>query len=163
MANDLVTVLVGPSEDAVEIQGALIMRQALLDTVDIAERELIIVGYMIDDEKIVDRICSKSASVSIIVHVDEKQTSDWPRAKAAVSKMRRSGAIVKLHNPGSRESLHAKVMVADSKEAIVGSANLTSRGADRNFEVGVKIRGPSARILRDAMIANLGGGQGDAE
>lgn len=163
MKNDLVTVLVGPSEDAIEIAGVLIMRQALLDTIDRAERELIIVGYMIDDQKIVERICSKPAGVTVTVHVDEKQTMDWPSAKSAVAKMRKSGAIVKLHDPGKRESLHAKVIIADSKEAVVGSANLTSRGADRNFEVGVRIRGPSAKILRNAMVANLGGSQEDAE
>ncbi len=163
MRSDLVTVLIGPTEAAVGVSDARVMRQALLDTIDRAERELIVVGYMIDDDQIVERICSKPASVIVIVHVDKKQTMDWSRAKAAVRNMRKSGAMVKLHDEGSRESLHAKVIVADSKEAIVGSANLTSRGADRNFEVGVRIRGPSVRTLRDAMIENLGGGEDNAE
>lgn len=43
--------------------------------------------------------------------------------------------------------VHAKVIVADGRQAFVGSENLSSQSLDRNREVGVVLRGPAvARI-----------------
>ena len=155
MADDLVTILIGPSAASLRVPEALVMRQSLLDTIDRTERELIVVGFMIDDPMIVDRISSMASGTIVEVHVDKKQTEKFQTAMAAAEKMRRSGAVVTMHDEGNRESLHAKVVISDSTEAIVGSANLTSRGADRNYEVGVRIRGPSVKILRRAVLQNL--------
>ena len=48
--------------------------------------------------------------------------------------------------------MHAKVIVADDREAIVGSANFTHSGSHRNFEVGIRLWGPHRPgILRDAL------------
>jgi phosphatidylserine/phosphatidylglycerophosphate/cardiolipin synthase-like enzyme len=52
--------------------------------------------------------------------------------------------------------MHAKVIISDNTEAIVGSANLTYSGADRNLEIGVRIRGPSVKTLRDTVTQALG-------
>ena len=41
-------------------------------------------------------------------------------------------------------SLHAKVVAADTSTALVGSANLTGSALQRNIEVGVLLRDPSA-------------------
>jgi putative cardiolipin synthase len=51
---------------------------------------------------------------------------------------------------GSRAALHAKLLVADSRTAFVGSANLTGRGLADNIEAGVIIRDPEVvrRIAR---------------
>jgi len=50
-------------------------------------------------------------------------------------------------------SLHAKVYVSDSREAIVTSANLTDKGLWRNFEYGVVIhdRGEVAKVRADVL------------
>lgn len=42
----------------------------------------------------------------------------------------------------SHVSLHAKCVVADQRFAIVGSANFTQRGQERNIEVGARIESP---------------------
>jgi len=160
MDPDLVTVLIGPPNASKLVPQALVMRRAIFDTIDRAKRELIVVGFMITDEQIVERIASKGGTLFIDVHVDKKQTEDWQVAVDAADRLRRSGAVVHMHDEGMRESLHAKVIIADGAEAIVGSANLTSRGADRNYEVGVRIRGPSVKILRKAIRTTLGGGNG---
>ena len=64
--------------------------------------------------------------------------------------------MVKLHSDTTVGSMHAKVIISDNTEAIVGSANLTFSGADRNLEVGVRICGPSVKILRDTVTKALG-------
>jgi phosphatidylserine/phosphatidylglycerophosphate/cardiolipin synthase-like enzyme len=47
-------------------------------------------------------------------------------------------------------ALHAKLMAADEKVAVVGSANLTDRALADNIELGVIIRDPHAveRVVR---------------
>jgi phosphatidylserine/phosphatidylglycerophosphate/cardiolipin synthase-like enzyme len=45
------------------------------------------------------------------------------------------------------------VLIADGERAIIGSANLTDRGMDRNIELGVGITGPTVRYLRSAVLA----------
>ena len=40
-------------------------------------------------------------------------------------------------------SMHAKMLVADRRFVLVGSANLTDRGQTRNIELGVKLDDPS--------------------
>ena len=51
----------------------------------------------------------------------------------------------RLHWPSSSRapgaSMHAKVLVVDRQVALVGSANLTGYGLERNLECGVLIRG----------------------
>jgi phosphatidylserine/phosphatidylglycerophosphate/cardiolipin synthase-like enzyme len=42
-------------------------------------------------------------------------------------------------DPESHASMHAKMVVADRRWVLVGSANLTDRGATRNIELGVKL------------------------
>lgn len=44
---------------------------------------------------------------------------------------------------GSRAALHAKLLVADKRVALVGSANLTDKALASNLELGVIIRDPN--------------------
>ncbi|WP_396449454.1 phospholipase D-like domain-containing protein [Actinomadura sp.] len=44
----------------------------------------------------------------------------------------------------SRATLHAKLLAADEKSALLGSANLTDRALAENLEIGVVLREPSA-------------------
>ena len=43
--------------------------------------------------------------------------------------------------------LHAKVIVADGRDALVTSANLTQAGFHVNLEMGTRIQGPVAKAL----------------
>jgi phosphatidylserine/phosphatidylglycerophosphate/cardiolipin synthase-like enzyme len=65
-----------------------------------------------------------------------------------IAKMRESGAIVQTYSPrtigGLTPFLHAKLIVADSNKAYVGSANFTSSGLDHGIEVGVVLEGEVA-------------------
>jgi phosphatidylserine/phosphatidylglycerophosphate/cardiolipin synthase-like enzyme len=53
---------------------------------------------------------------------------------------------------GSRESFHAKCVVVDGRRVLVGSANFTRRGHQRNVEVGVAL---SDEQLAGALTAQL--------
>ncbi len=55
---------------------------------------------------------------------------------------------VKMLPKGRETAVHAKLLIADSKSAYVGSANLTGRSLASNLELGVILRGTSALVLR---------------
>ncbi len=56
-------------------------------------------------------------------------------------------------------SLHAKLVVADSRDALVTSANLTYHGLEANLELGVRIRGPEAREIVNHFNRLIQGGE----
>jgi hypothetical protein len=45
--------------------------------------------------------------------------------------------------------LHAKVLVVDRVEMLVGSANFTFHGLESNLELGLRVRGPQARAVAE--------------
>jgi cardiolipin synthase len=55
-------------------------------------------------------------------------------------------------------NLHAKVIIADGKSALVTSANLTGWATDSNLEVGVRFDEDMARELRDFVLTLLRSG-----
>jgi phosphatidylserine/phosphatidylglycerophosphate/cardiolipin synthase-like enzyme len=154
--SDEVRILLGPSIISSEINGSHMMRKNLLDTIDRATEKLLIVGYMLNSTEIAERIIPKCSKMEVIVHLDEAQTFGDERATAVYNSLIQAGALVKLHSDTTDGSMHAKVIISDNTEAIVGSANLTYSGADRNLEIGVRIRGPSVKILRDTVTQALG-------
>lgn len=53
---------------------------------------------------------------------------------------------------GSHKSMHAKCIVVDGERVLIGSANFTKRGHERNIEVGVCSKDPA---LAKALVAQL--------
>ena len=156
---DEVYVLMGPSSLSSKLTGTHAMRQNILDTVDRSERSLLIVGYMMNSEELFTRVLSKCRTVRVSIHLDRRQTVGDDAALRMARELEDAGARVKLHDE-FEGSMHAKVIVADDREAIVGSANFTHSGSHRNFEVGIRLWGPSVGILRDAlttMFEQIGG------
>ena len=152
---DEVRVLIGPSALATPISGVHVMRQNLLDTIDRANRSLLIAGYMLNSNEIFERLLPKCSTIEVTIHLDHTQTMVDTRAKKIYRELQNAGAIIKLHCEIGEGSMHAKVIIADDFEAIVGSANLTYSGADRNIEIGLRLRGPSVRILRKSVIESM--------
>lgn len=68
-----------------------------------------------------------------------------------IGKMRESGALVKAFTlkpiDGMAPFLHAKLIIADSIKAYVGSANFTSSGLDHGIEAGVMVEGDVAHAF----------------
>ncbi len=53
--------------------------------------------------------------------------------------------------------MHAKILVVDRRVALVGSANLTGYGLERNLECGLLVRGgPVPRLLVEHLLTARG-------
>ncbi len=59
------------------------------------------------------------------------------------------GVEVRMLPRGRETAVHAKLLIADSKSAYVGSANLTGRSLAYNLELGVILKGSAASILKN--------------
>jgi len=129
-----------------------------------AQVELLVVGYWIsardDGEGIIEEVIASLADavtrgVLVSVVVDERVRPDGrDNRRILVSAWPIGVALPKILTwrlpPGDQHlKLHAKVLVADRRDALVTSANLTSYAMDRNMEMGVRIVGhPAIDIAR---------------
>src|SRR5215831_2816265 len=134
-------------------------REVVRELIRQARVELLVVGYWIaardDGEGIIEEVITSLAEAvmrgtGVRVIVDERVRPDgrdnrsilvsaWPHSVALPR-------ILTWHLPRGNQhlKLHAKVLVADRRDALVTSANLTSYAMDLNMEMGVRIVGHPA-------------------
>lgn len=155
-AHDVVTLVMSPDDVAGRSKDVRRTRTALYDLIDRAVREILVFGFSFDDPAVLDRLDgARRRGVEVALHLDADQMASTARAAALLGAMEQRGFTPALHRTGERSSLHAKAIVVDGSRALIGSANLTERGADRNLELGVIIEGPSVATLRDALLGWL--------
>lgn len=121
------------------------------EMIERARREVFLVGYSFTaNEKTVNILNSLSnailrgCNVKVALHDNgsniEEFLENW---KGNIPKP----TILKwIGNPDDHmASLHAKLLIVDTRELYVGSANLTYHGMGSNIELGLRINGESAR------------------
>jgi cardiolipin synthase len=125
---------------------------ALEQLLERAENEVQIVVYELTGgaEEFLDLLTTRLARgivVTMIVNrLDEKPT----QVREGLEKLSRQFPQFHLFkfSPSNRsEDLHAKIIVRDRREALVGSANLTWNGLTQNHELAVLVSGPSASVI----------------
>jgi hypothetical protein len=124
-----------------------------------AEATLLIVGYSVSTES-TDSVASKTitniveaaqrgVAITAVFHKRVNRDALLSRWPAGVT-------TPKIFSWSMRNDtlagVHAKIIVADRKVALVTSANLTFHGFERNVEMGVKISGEPAAQLEDRFV-----------
>lgn len=142
----------GPLAPAVRTTGAVAR-----EVIEAAQRSLLVVGYSVTVDPELAGLAARTVAalgsaairgvvVTAILHRDktnrEALLRGWPRGHNP------PGVFTWPEQPGdAMAALHAKVLVADARDALVTSANLTYHGYEGNVEVGVRITGHAAREL----------------
>jgi cardiolipin synthase A/B len=162
-AEKLDLVATGPSSPFVSIRHT---RAVLLELIDRAQRELILVSYAAYKVPALVDALGRARQRSVVVRLILESTADSAGAlthdgAAAFRSLRENIEIyvwpLEKRPAGSR--LHAKVAVADGELAFVTSANFTGHALDQNLEVGVLVTGgQTPRQLRDHFHALISGG-----
>ena len=126
------------------------------EVIDGARRSLLVVGYSVTVDPGLAGLAARTVAamgaaadggvvVTAILHRDPKNRSallkGWPSGREP------PGIFTWPERADQMASLHAKVLVADSRDALVTSANLTYHGFEGNVEVGVRITGKAAAQL----------------
>ena len=134
-------------------------REVVRELLRQARAELLVVGYWIaardDGEGIIEEVIGLLADaimrgVAVRIVFDERVRPDGKDNRGILLSAWPQGAILpkivtwRLPADDQHLKLHAKVLVADRRDALVTSANLTSYAMDRNMEMGVRIIGHPA-------------------
>jgi phosphatidylserine/phosphatidylglycerophosphate/cardiolipin synthase-like enzyme len=145
-----------PTADATILATVDVVR-ALLEG---ARRSLLVIGYAIGDDMMRATLFRRGLDgVSVTVVGDRENGAarellkDWPTSARPLK------ALENIE-PASRigACLHAKVIIADEKTGLIGSANFTAGGLRYNLELGVRVVGAvPAAIIRTVKRLELEG------
>ena len=103
--------------------------------------------------KLIEDALSRGVKVTIVVNKSPDQDVGLrSELDALVQQFPHAG--VRYYQDPDGSQLHAKVLVADRKQAVIGSANYSWGGLIANHEIGVLLKGKQAWELA-AMIDSL--------
>lgn len=134
----------------------------LEDMIGNANRTVTVVGYSITGGadgviRMLELAVKRGVAVTLVVHDDGESSNIGALRRAWVGGDGPRLFTRDASKEGAFYKIHAKLIVADSSDMLVTSANLTWHGMNRNFEIGLRIRGPTARkgqALIDGLIAS---------
>lgn len=164
----------GPSGIATSFRGT---EQALLEVIDSANRELLVVMYLAFDVaeivQALERAILRGVSLTVIAETVNPRTGAVREnaVSAFTARVRQGGrifhwplAVRELDETGRPGCLHAKVAVADRETVLVTSANLTGSAMRHNMELGIRVQDPMLgasivehfqRLLDDEILVPL--------
>lgn len=140
----------GPQSAA---QTGRLTRESLLDVIRGATESLLVIGYAVHDDTAIrpalEAAIGRGVEVTLLLERsdDNASFSGAPTAFDGIGARRLSWPA--RHRPDQRANLHAKVLVADKRTAVIGSANLTAWAFERNLECGVVVSGDQARRVHE--------------
>jgi cardiolipin synthase len=106
------------------------------EIMDHAEKELVMTVYVISDMNVVENIknaLERGISVEIFIYLPDP--SHKTGAIDEISRLKDKYSYLTIHMIRDK-ILHAKVLVADSRKVLAGSANPTFGGMVKNYEMG---------------------------
>lgn len=166
-------VVSGPTTDAVPVR---LTSAVAVEIVHGAIHSLLVVSFaaygVAEVVAALDQAADRGVSIDLVLEstAEEGGTLHGPSGAAAFDALRGKAQFWywPAHNrPGvgaSRAALHAKLIVADRRVALLGSANLTDKALANNLEVGVILRDPDVvRQITRHFAALMDAGAGALE
>lgn len=142
-------------------------REAILQTIDACERELIFSSPFLEESGVnwlteaIVRALSRNVEISVITHRAD-DIGSWQ--SKALENLRREAQVrgKKLTVYSVSEELnfmvHAKIAVSDAETFVVGSANVTGQGLGGHLECGVCASGSQAIVIKSVLTKTIGSG-----
>lgn len=124
-------------------------RDAVIALVQSSTSEVLVLGFALTDRALREAMIvagKRGVQFTIVGERSRDDLLEFARAWPAILK---PAAFLQLVEPqaGVSALMHAKVVVADRRRMLVGSANFTSGGLNSNLELGVLIEGPAAESV----------------
>ena len=119
-------------------------KDVVADMITSAQKSIVMTGYSISDyfKELLDIIISKSQTgvyVRIYINDIEKQKQALDRLMAYQSKHLQLFEYIKS-DEDKMAALHAKMLIVDSLDMLISSANLSYHGMAGNVEMGMRIQ-----------------------
>ena len=117
---------------------------SLYQMIDEVENEILMTVYSFSDatpDSLLDKIEERLKEGIRVIFVVNKLNSQPAPVQALLKRWDESHTTFDHHDFHNErgEDLHAKVLVADRKRAIIGSSNLSWNGLVKNYELGILI------------------------
>jgi phosphatidylserine/phosphatidylglycerophosphate/cardiolipin synthase-like enzyme len=142
--------------------------QALLQLIDGAKKTLHVVSFAVYKAQAIAQALVRAArrGVSISVYLETPDASEgrvtFDTVQALGADVARRARIYiwplekRLRSPeGKHGSLHAKIAVADGRDLLISSANLTEYAMTLNMEMGLRVRGGDQPAQVEAHLMRL--------
>ena len=140
----------GPSRISAEVGNTKPVIHNMLKSAAPGER-ITMIDYMITSkaESIVEELNSCLADgVEIDLIVDKNSANERQLKKCFAEKgLARPTIYTRKGKESEYYKVHAKVIIVSDREMLVSSANLTKLGTEDNFELGLRVRGPSVKKM----------------
>lgn len=121
--------------------------------------EVLIVGYsltakegtiMADIVQLLQEASKRRARITLVLHKDQEAANKTNLLQLWDVFVKKPLVYTWTPPPDHPYTkLHAKVLVVDRLEALVGSANFTFHGLESNLELGLRVRGPQAAAIAE--------------
>lgn len=128
------------------VQGnVLSTEKAIKKLIDESYETLLLTIYIITNEELLEHIVNAlKRKVEVEIYVYESDDLEFKKVLNKLKNLGDSYSNLKLHI-STEEFIHSKVLIADTMNVIIGSANLTKKGLKSNYELGI--------LLKDEEIA----------
>ena len=113
-------------------------RGQLLSLIDDATSTLVVYNEEMEDPQIISAL-EQAAARGVNVEVHMTYSANWKAAFAALSN---AGVHIRTYAASAPLYIHAKVIVADGRQAFVGSQNFSSTSLEQNRELGLVTSDP---------------------
>lgn len=117
---------------------------AIHEIIDNSKKSLLLTIYIISEDNILNKIriaLNRGVKVEIFIHDDK---DFYKSIMDKLLELQKKYNYIEIFS-GSDEFMHAKVLISDKKDVLIGSANLTKSGLSNNYELGI--------LLEDRKIA----------
>jgi cardiolipin synthase len=131
-------------------------RSVINDLISNSTNELSLTAYVLTDMSIVNKLrkaLERGVQVEIYLYEDEFATKN--EAVNYIFNLQKEFSYLKIYRVEDK-ILHAKVLVADGKKVLSGSANFTFSGMTNNYELGFLVEDPSIALQILKLIKKLG-------
>lgn len=153
---DEVTLFASPPKVAREM-GLQSSLSVIIDIINSAKKTLFITCYEFSSKDLTELLIrAVERGVFIDLYIDDSNDSRIQRSVKNLKKLNDIGVRIVRRNSSTSDN-HTKAIIADSRTGIIGSANFTRSGMERNIEIGLKLTGPTCRIFVDKFILGLEG------
>ncbi len=145
-----------PSLDVTEMSTDSVMQEIIAN----ANEEILMAGYRITDKDETIRKLSDSmqrVNDMVIVMDDDKRHINRSTLDHAFRGTRKPRIYVHKKKEKAFYKMHAKILIADKKDLLVTSANMTHYGLVENFEMGIRVRGRSAERAHSVITKMING------
>lgn len=153
---DEVTLFASPPKVAREM-GLQSSFSVITEIINSAKETLFITCYEFSSKDLTKLLLrAVDRGVYIDLYIDDSSDSRIQRSVKNLQTLSENGVRV-VRRDSSQSDNHTKAIIADSRTGIIGSANFTKSGMERNIEIGLKLTGPTCRIFVDKFILGLEG------